>query len=317
MTKNTLSIPHIDDYLLYLQTNNYSEETLYNYERDLSVFEHFLKLEHVAFKDVNKQVIQNYKAYLFSIDRKTANNQKTEKKLESFSTNRYLSVLRSFLKYLIEMDFEHPLSPNAIKLVRTTRKHAQVPEFEDIIALIESPTAFENDALIKLRNRAMLELLFATGMRISELIHLNRSQIDSSGKIFILGKGKKERFVYMTPRAKTHLESYLAVRHDASTSLFIPYRGRNNQEKNKRISPNYLQYKIKQYRELLQISVPISAHTLRHGFATYLAEQGANPAAIQVLLGHESLDTTTRYVNTSDRFAQESHSKFHPLQDDD
>jgi site-specific recombinase XerD len=79
--------------------------------------------------------------------------------------------------------------------------------------------------------------------------------------------------------------------------LFVPYRGRNNQEKNKRISTNYLQYKIKHYRELLDINIPVSAHTLRHGFATYLAENGANPAAIQILLGHESLDTTYLFLN--------------------
>jgi len=95
--------------------------------------------------------------------------------------------------------------------------------------------------------------------------------------------------------------------------MFIPYRGRNNQDKDKKLSANYLQYKIKRYRELLSINIPISAHSLRHGFATYLAENGANPAAIQILLGHESLDTTTRYVHASDRYAEKIHTQFHPL----
>jgi len=95
--------------------------------------------------------------------------------------------------------------------------------------------------------------------------------------------------------------------------MFVPYRGRNNQARAKKISTNYLQFKIKKYRELLFINIPISAHTLRHGFATYLAENGANPAAIQILLGHESLDTTTRYVHASDKYAEKSHTKFHPL----
>jgi integrase/recombinase XerD len=95
--------------------------------------------------------------------------------------------------------------------------------------------------------------------------------------------------------------------------LFVPYRGLNNQEKNKKISTNYLQAKIKHYRELLDINLPISAHTLRHSFATFLAEKGANPAAIQILLGHESLDTTTRYVHASDRYAEKTHHEFHPL----
>jgi len=164
-----------------------------------------------------------------------------------------------------------------------------------------------------LRNRAILEMLFSTGMRISELISLNRNQIDKSGRVFILGKGKKERFVYLTPRAKNHLERYLLTRDDHSPALFVPYSGANVNQPRRRLSPNYLQAKIKQYREKLQINVPTSAHSLRHGFATYLAEQGASPAAIQILLGHESLDTTTRYVHASDRYAEKTHQKYHPL----
>jgi len=159
----------------------------------------------------------------------------------------------------------------------------------------------------------MLELLFSTGMRISELVGLNRDQIDGSGRIFIRGKGKKERFVYLTPRAKTFVEIYLKSRRDRLPALFIPYRGRGRTSVKQRISTNYFQERIKKYRQHLQINVPISAHTLRHGFATYLAEQGANPAAIQILLGHESLDTTTRYVHASDHYAEETHTKYHPL----
>jgi integrase/recombinase XerD len=159
----------------------------------------------------------------------------------------------------------------------------------------------------------MLEVLFATGMRISELCNLNRSQVDASGRIFITGKGRKQRFVYLTPRAKLHLDNYLAVRDDAATALFVPYGGRNVVKPKRRISTNYLQDRIKRYREKLKINVPTSAHSLRHGFATYLAEAGANPAAIQILLGHESLDTTTRYVHASDKYAEETHKKFHPL----
>jgi len=103
------------------------------------------------------------------------------------------------------------------------------------------------------------------------------------------------------------------MRKDDHPALFIPYRGSRVGTKDARISDVYLQSKIKEYREKLGINVPTSAHSLRHGFATYLAEQGANPAAIQILLGHESLDTTTRYVHASDHFAEAQHKKFHPL----
>ncbi|MEK7154740.1 MAG: tyrosine-type recombinase/integrase, partial [Patescibacteria group bacterium] len=164
-----------------------------------------------------------------------------------------------------------------------------------------------------LRNRAMLEVLLATGMRISELVSLNKSQLDGTGRLFIRGKGKKERFAYLTDRATRQLELYLSKRKDTATAMFAPLRGVNAGKSTRRISTNYLQEKIKQYREKLRINVPTSAHSLRHGFATYLAENGANPAAIQVLLGHESLDTTTRYVHASDKFAEETHHKHHPL----
>ena len=309
------SLPMMDDFLLNLQTNNYSPETIYNYGRDLLVFENFLFEENLEFKKLSKKDLINYKAYLTSRDRKTAIEESPTKRLKAYSVNRMLSALRSYVKFLIDMDYPSPISVESIKLGKTEKKHPQVAEFEDLVRLIECPQKFEKNEKIRFRNRAMLEVLFSTGMRISELVNLKREQIDKSGKIFILGKGKKERFVYLTTRAKRILDEYLGCRKDTLPYLFIPLRGKNAQEKNKKISTNYLQYKIKKYREILGINVPTSAHSLRHGFATYLAEKGANPAAIQILLGHESLDTTTRYVHASDRYAEETHRKFHPLEE--
>lgn len=318
--KQMITLPHLDDFLLNLQTNNYSDKTVYNYERDLKVFESFLSEIKKSFAQIDKQAINQYKAYLTSIDRRTAEKQeKGQKKLQSRSINRALSSLRSFMKYLIEMDFACPVSPEVVKLVKTERKHGQVAELNDLIRLIESPSTLENNKLTGSRNRAMLEILFSTGMRISELISLNRNQIDGTGRIFIRGKGKKERFVYLTPRAYKYLNQYLVMRDDNLTALFIPYRGLNATDRatyKRRISANYLQERIKHYREKLKINVPTSAHSLRHGFATYLAESGANPAAIQILLGHESLETTTRYVHASDRYAEKTHHDFHPLPDE-
>ena len=105
----------------------------------------------------------------------------------------------------------------------------------------------------------------------------------------------------------------MKLRKDNLENLFIPLRGSNSKKSDKKISTNYLQAKIKEYRQKLKINVPTSAHSLRHGFATYLAEQGAAPTAIQFLLGHESLNTTTRYLHSSDKFAEETHKKYHPL----
>lgn len=233
--------------------------------------------------------------------------------LDARSLNRILTSLRNYLRYLIEFDLETPLAPDAIKLVRAPRKKPRIPELDELIQLVEAPTTLEPDKIVALRNRAVLELLLASGMRISEVVNLNRDQLNDEGKLFITGKGNKQRFVYLTDRAVEHLAAYLEQRTDPYPALFIPYRGTRSKSGSPRLSENYIQGKIAQYRRILGIVVPTSAHTIRHGFATYLAERGANPAAIQVLLGHESLQTTTRYVHASDRYAEETHKKYHPV----
>ncbi len=307
---------YLEDFLLHIQTNNYSPETLYNYERDLKTFANFLKEIKIPFEKISKKTIEQYKAYLVSQDRKTALNQRPKKLLTAGSINRILSCLRRYLKYLIKMNYKTPIAPEAIELLRTEKKHPRVSELEETIRLIESPTQFEKNKIIAIRNRAMLEILFSTGARISELLNIRRDRIDKSGRVFIRGKGKKERFVYLTPRAQKWLKKYLEIRGEsASPYLFVPYRGKNIHIKNKKISSNYLQEKVKKYRELLFLNIPISCHSIRHAFATYLAEKGASPAAIQILLGHESLDTTTRYVHASDRYAERIFRKFHPLKE--
>lgn len=233
--------------------------------------------------------------------------------LSSRSINRMLSALRTYLKFLIEFDHFCPVSPESIKLIKTERKEPQVADLDDLVKIIEAPGEFEKDEFIKLRNSAMLELLFSTGMRISELVNLNIDQINREGKIFIMGKGKKQRLVYLTQRARGYLNEYLEVRKKYhSPALFVSIRNCKNNRKG-RITARYVQLKIQKYRQLLGIVIPVTPHGLRHGFATYLAEEGANPAAIQHLLGHESLQTTTRYVHASDKFAEETHKKCHPL----
>ena len=310
-----LLLSHLDDFILHLKTNNYSTETIYNYERDLILFNSFLSYSNITFDRVGKKTIEQYKAYLISRDRKTPSGSPTATNLKGRSINRILSSLRVYLKYLIDMDYPVPVPPEVVKLVKTERLHPRVAELEDLIRLIECPTQLEKNKLVGIRNRAILEVLFATGMRISEVCSLNRNMIDGTGRIFIQGKGRKQRFVYLTDRAKQYLEFYLSARRDEESALFVPYRGRGTVKKDKRLSANYLQERIKRYREKLRINVPTSAHSFRHGFATYLAEEGASPAAIQILLGHESLDTTTRYVHASDKFAEETHKKYHPLKE--
>ena len=311
-----IQLPYLDDFLLGLQTRNLSEETLYNYERDLKVFENFLNEINTPFEKVDKKTVLNYKAYLTSRDRKTPKSLLAKKRLTSFSINRMLSSLRSYLKFLTNIDYPLPIPPNAVELVKTEKNLPRVGEFDEIKKLLEAPVQLEKDKSVALRNRAILETFFSTGARISELINIKLSDIDKNGRIFIKGKGKKERFVYLTPRAQRHIKNYLEVRAGGdSPYLFVPYRGKNVHQKTKKLSPNYLEEKIKKYREILGLNIPVTPHGLRRAFATYLAESGASPAAIQILLGHESLDTTTRYIRVSNRFAEKTFRKYHPLKE--
>lgn len=307
-------LPHINDFLLHIKANNYSPKTLYNYERDLDAFANFLEEQFkVTFDNINKNTIEQYKVYLSSPTRKTSGGAESEVKLKSGSINRHLGSLRRYLGFLMDMDYPTPVGPHVIKFLRNHKTSVQLLEFKEVLKLIECPTTLENDEFVAARNRALLETLIASGMRISELISLKINQFTDGGKIYISGKGHTDRFIYLTARAEGYIRAYLKMRDDDCPYIFVARRGLNAKDIKKHISANYLQMKIKRYRELLGISIPTSAHSLRHGFATYLAEQGANPAAIQVLLGHESLETTSRYVHASDRYAETTHRDFHPL----
>ncbi len=320
------------------------------------------------------------------LDRPLNSRARSEHGLDERSINRMLSALRSYLKFRINWDFEIPLPPDAVSMVRTKKRMKKVASLQELVSLIESPMEFERNEKVALRNRCMLELLFASGMRISELISLNLDQLNVQGKIYITGKGRKERTIFFTSRALDWLNKYLKLRleyafsdrqkkdqpgivdslyHDLdikredkqvkhretdteensqalnlevfdmdnrkyislienyrknkflekfdSPALFIPFSGLRAKALNTRISTNYFQEKIAEYTRRLGIQIPTSAHSLRHGFATYLAQEGASPAALQILLGHESLDTTTRYVHTSEKFAEDTIRKNHPL----
>lgn len=310
------------------------------------------------------------------LERPLNSRARSKNGLKTSSINRMLSALRSYLKFRIEFDLDIPIPPDGIKMVKKEKTVKKVAPLEELIKLIEAPMEFEKDERVALRNRCMLEMLFATGMRISELVNLDLDQLNSEGKIYITGKGKKERAVYMTQRSLNWLNKYLKLRLEYafseeernekqgdvnklltdigvgensntedinnlevfdtenrkyiklleeyrksgflekfnSPALFIPFVGIRSRKPNARISTNYFQEKIADYRRRLGIQIPTSAHSLRHGFATYMAENGASAVALQILLGHESLDTTTKYIHASEKLAEEAVKKSHPLQ---
>ena len=344
---NPYILPFFREFVLSLKNDNYSKQTLDNYSRDLEIFSSFLYYIETPFLKLSKIDIIEYKGFLRDqnyipilhafqkgqkltkeiIDKSRAEISEKKKamykgQLSDNSVNRMLSALRSYLTFLEDIDKKPPIPANAIKMIKTEKKEKQVAELNDLIRLLEYPSEAENDSIVAARNRAILELIFSTGMRISEVASLNRDMIRIGNdrlidnKIYILGKGKKQRFVYLTERATHFLNEYLKLRKDEYPAMFIPTKGTRKSTENPyivRLSQNYIQMKIAEYRKKLGIIVPTSAHSLRHGFATYLAEEGANPAAIQRLLGHSSLQTTSRYVHASDKFAEKSHRENHPL----
>lgn len=347
-------LPHLNDFNNYLLSNGYSSKTISNYNRDLSAFESFLILKDIKFKDIKRKTIDSFKGILRTPDQsklftdalirnnraKMPQNESKNNKgvnphlkdinsvemLSSSSINRMLSSLRKYFRYLIINDYFCPIPPDKIEFVKREKKITNLTDFENFVKLIEFPTVIEKNNFVKLRNRAFLELLFSTGMRISEACNLNIDQVGKKDllnknflvneKVFITGKGKKQRFVYLTPRAQYFLSEYLNIRDDDLPAVFIPQKGTRKNSENPlkiRVSTNYFQMKIAQYRKLLGINVKTSAHSLRHGFATFMADNGASVAALQTLLGHESLTTTTRYLHTSQKLAEDTQKEHHPL----
>ncbi len=336
-------LPFLDDFFLFLTTSNYSKATIQNYERDLMHFDTFLFQNNWEFSEVTKKTLTIYTSDLLAEDRETLTKHTQAHPLSPKTINRMLTSIRSYLNYLIDMDYPVPVMPQQVKLMKLGKKVMHLPLLETLIQFIESPQHLESNEFIGLRNRVILELIFASGMRISEATQLTLNQVNGEeGKVYIKGKGNKERFIYLTPRSLDLLDHYLDLRRayiksalpssfqddrfvDKFVYIFVTkktFDGIADQITNQtlpdslfksRISENYLQSKIKSYRLLLGITEPLSAHTLRHGFATYLAESGANPAALKVLLGHESLETTTKYVHASDTYAETTHNTFHPL----
>jgi len=309
-------LPHIDDFLLNLQANHYSPLTIRNYKGYLEVFDRFLNEINVPFDRINKKIVTSYKGYLASRGQNTAKpGNHNDKQLDPITINYKLIGLRAYLRYLINIDYPCPLLPEAVVKLKAVSKRPHLPELNDLIKLLQAPSPEAN--IIELRDKAILETLFNTGLKVSELVSLNREQVDLERKqIGLKGKGNKIRILFLPNQAAQWIGRYLQLRRDHFKPLFIRYSGKIDTRKSgarMRLTPRSIQNIVTSYAKRCGLPITATPETLRHCFAIYVAEQGANPVPLQVLFSHESLYGITRYVHAFDKYAEETHRKYHPL----
>ena len=225
--------------------------------------------------------------------------------------NYHLIALRSFLKFLQRSGYE-TLSSDQIDLAKSIRKEISVLTLDELKTLVQ---ATEGEDETSLRDRAILLLLFSTGLRVSELVGLNRDSIPKSANEFtVRGKGSKDRLVFVSPEAKEAVQQYLSKRSDAAQPMFIHYSGTKNMTNDGnylRLSPRSVQRIIKKYARKIGLTKRISPHSLRHSFATDLLQSGADIRSVQSLLGHSNISTTQIYTHVSDPYLKNIHAKHH------
>jgi len=280
------------NYLDYLEIEkNRSLKTRENYERYLKVFFKFGGIKNE--KDINVDKIKNFRLYLARM------KNKKEEYLKKTTQAYYIIALRNFLKYLIKNDY-NVLSPDKIELPKIPERQIKTIEYKDMERLLNAP---QGNDLKSLRDKAILEMLFSTGLRLSELCGLNRDKV--AGEFSVKGKGEKIRVVFLSERARQALKNYLEKRGDVEEALFV------NLKNSQRLTPRSVERMVACYAVKAGISKKVTPHTLRHCFATDLLEAGADLRSVQALLGHSSITTTQIYTHVTDRQLKEAHRAFH------
>ena len=279
---------YIEDFIEYIRIErNYSDHTEVNYLLDLENYESYLKTYKLNFKTIKYKEITNYIKYL-----------KEDKSMKPTSINRHLSSLRSFYTYLLK---EEIIDSNPFKLVNGPKKEKKLPnymKYSEFEKLIESC----DETPLGIRNRALIEFLFATGARISEIININVNDINFSNReVKVLGKGSKERICYFNSYSEEYLKKYInesrniLLGNKRSERLFINHIGGNLTDRGVR---DILDKLIKKSA----LNTKITPHTFRHTFATMLLNEGCDLKSVQELLGHVNLSTTSIYTHiTNDR----------------
>ena len=314
---STPLIKHIPNFLDYCEVEKgLSPVTTRNYHNFLKMFIGWIrdnKLEALKPHELTQEHVWNYRLYL---SRKKDDRGRYIKKT---TQNYYLIALRNLLAYFAERDIQ-TLPSDKIKLPKITDKEKTIKflSFEQVEKLMAMPDTSEPDGL---RDRAILEALFSTGMRVSELTSLNIRLFDVKGiigkkivdlEIAISGKGGSTRTVYFSERALAWLAQYLQTRlGDMYPPLFINYQKNNKTDKDHRLTPRSVERLVRKYTAMAGLPVDATPHTLRHSFATDLLDQGADMRSVQELLGHKNIVTTQIYTHVTNKKLHDIHKKFH------
>lgn len=299
--------PHAEDFLQYLELEKgRSKKTIASYRLSLEKFFGFAK--DIRPEDITLNSIKKYRLWLNSSTSLTTSRlpQASAKELKKITQNYHLIVLRAFLKYLAKNNIT-TLAPEKIELAKIPERQVNFLEAEEIDQLLDFNPA---DSLRLLRDKAILELLFSTGLRVSELANLKRTDINLKKDEFsVRGKGGKIRPIFTSESAREAIRAYLARRADPEPALFasIP----RNKTPLTQLTPRSIERMIKKYAVRAGITKKITPHTLRHSFATDLLINGADIRSVQSMLGHSSITTTQIYTHITDRQLREIHKNFH------
>ena len=285
----------LKEYLDYLEIEkNRSPKTRENYERHLRHF--FEKAGIRKLSDLSEEKIRDFRLKL-----------SREEKLKKNSQAYYVIVIRNFLKYLAKRNVES-VSAERIELPKVPQRQIQILEYADLERLLAAP---KGQDLKILRDRAILETLFSTGLRVSELCALNKGLNLDRGEFTVRGKGEKLRVVFLSDRAKKMLKEYLAKRSDTEPALFASFGAGKNPKILGRILPRTVERLIDFYARSAGIPRKVTPHHLRHQFATDLLLNGADLRSVQELLGHSSISTTQVYTHLTNKELREVHQAFH------
>ncbi|MEK7085973.1 MAG: site-specific tyrosine recombinase/integron integrase, partial [Patescibacteria group bacterium] len=294
---------YIKQFLEYCEVvQNKSKKTLENYRHYLIRFQDFLSAE-ISPKDLTLQKVQNYRLYL---------NRFIDGKGEQLSIktqNYHVIALRAFLKYLIKNDIK-TLAPEKIELSKIPKRTVEVLSREELDRLFKAVDQTKKNAD---RDTAILETLYSTGLRVSELANLNRDQVDLKRREFMVrGKGRKPRIVFLSKRAVEKIENYIKNRKDNLKPLFVnSLKSDILDDEKRRLSTVSVENLVRKYALKAGIIKKVTPHTLRHSYATELLINGADIRSVQEMLGHSSITTTQIYTHVTDKKLREIHDKYH------